>query len=341
MLFEDLATELVAHIFSSCDSIADVTNLSSTCRRFHNVFVSSRRLPILASAADAEYGPLEDVFQLVTQNASQPPHIMRFVPLSDALLKQAVSVGRVAKQWEDLYPLKRWKEAPEDRRLLSTTESRTFRRALYRLWLYSAAFHNAAHPRYSRLQPLVLRERAELLHNWTNEELAEIEDVRQIIREMLRHKICPSNGTIQRKFRKRHPGANHQLCFNVHLNYPPPLTTAMPDIYQYRQTIQNDKMHKFRSTPTHDPGFEGWGDDIQHYYIVEDMLKLDPAQVLWLRDNAPLKVQVEKYVKGLGEWFDNNGETFGETVEWVLKARGEDIADFRADLKDGITGIAK
>ncbi len=87
------------------------------------------------------------------------------------------------------------------------------------------------------------------------------------------------------------------------------------------------------------------------------MLKLDPGQILWLRENAPLKEQVKAFLKDAvggggttswsvggesvgewgssrgwnthgwasGDWFENNGETFGQTVKWVLDERGEDV----------------
>src|ERR1700712_246550 len=82
---------------------------------------------------------------------------------------------------------------------------------------------------------------------------------------------------------------------------------------------------KFTATPYHEPGGEGWGDNTSHYYVVEDVLKLDPEQIIWLKENAPLKGMVETFVKSLGDWFENNGETWSQTMEWVIRERGEDI----------------
>jgi hypothetical protein len=98
--------------------------------------------------------------------------------------------------------------------------------------------------------------------------------------------------------------------------------------------------NRYTYSSTHDPGSEGWGDDIGHYYVVEDMLKLDPEQILWLKENAPLKGMVETFVKGLGEWFENNGETWGQTLEWVLKERGEDVGEVYQAISDEELGIA-
>jgi len=339
MLFEGLATEMLVHVFSSCSSPSDLYNLASTCHRFHRLYCSSRKLEFLSHAAETQYGPLEDAVQLVTHNASQPAHIVRQVPLSLALLSQIIQVGRVVKRWEAIYPFKKWKDNFEDRRLLTPAECYIFRRALYRLWLYSRAFHNIRHPRHSRLTRLTVLQRADLLHNWTSAELAEIADVRQVFRDTLSSNVCPSNGTIQRKYRTRFPETSHQLLFNMHLNYPlPPPFFNQPK----QQAAETHKYYaKYKPTPYYEPGCEGWGDDIAHYYVVEDMLKLDPQQILWLKDNAPSKNQVQSFVEGLGEWFDNNGETFGQTLEFVLHGRGEDVCDFMDAVADGAIGVAR
>lgn len=90
----------------------------------------------------------------------------------------------------------------------------------------------------------------------------------------------------------------------------------------------------------HEVGAEGWGDDIPHYYVVEDMMKLDPEQIMFLKENAPLKGMVEGYVSGLGDWFQNNGDTWVETLQWVLNERGEDVGDFHGAMTDWDLGVA-
>ena len=100
-------------------------------------------------------------------------------------------------------------------------------------------------------------------------------------------------------------------------------------------------MNKYATTSRHEPGTEGWGDDILHYYVVEDMLKLEPAQLLWLRENAPLKGMVQAYIQSLGDWFENNGDTFGQTLEWVCQQRGEDIEEIKEEIACNVSGIVK
>lgn len=355
MPFDHLATELLLHIFRSCDSVADVLSLASTCRRLHRVFNRSNKLQLLAGTAEAEFGPFHDIVQLLTQNASQPAHLIRDAPMSFALLQQIVQVGHVARKWETVYPVKKWKTDYENRRSLTDDERFRLRRAVYRIWLYHRAFHTRLYDRFSRHLRHVVLERAQLLHNWSTIELAEIEDLRLVIEDVVQNHICPSNGTIQRKFRKRYPESSHQLAFNIHLNYPsshPPGSSMFDNplcsTEQYFHTAHPANFtntsakyrSKFRSDPFHDPGYEGWGDEIPHYYVVQDMMKLDPGQVLWLREHAPLKDQVEALVLSLGDWFRDNGETFGETLAWVMQERGENVEELRTAIADREVGIA-
>jgi hypothetical protein len=356
MLFEDLATELVTQVFFSCNTIVDVLALSSTCRRFRKIYASSQRLAILHNAAETQYGPLQDLTQLLTHNASQPAHILRDVPFSAALLKQIVHHGHIAEKWCNIYPFKKWKHNYERRRLLTSEEHYRLRRAIYRSWLYSRAFHNRDYPREFRATRQILQRRAALLHNWSTWELAEIADVNAVIREVVHSNICPSNGTIARKFKKRYPDNEHSLLFNIHLNYPPPapMQSHNPFPAHYHITTTNLSTHfnntptytaryassKFSLLPNHEIGAEGWGDDIPHYYVIEDMLKMDPEQIMWLKENAPLKGMVEGYVRSLGDWFENNGETWVQTLEWVLSERGEDVSEFMGAIADGELGVA-
>ncbi|KAL4960306.1 Brix domain-containing protein [Aspergillus stella-maris] len=361
MSFNNLATELLLHIFRSCDTISDVMNLAAACRRFRNVFNSSNKLQILMDVAEMEFGPVDDIIQIATHNTSQPAHIIRTAPLTASLLKQVVHMGRVAQKWEVIYPVKKWKLDYENRRSLSDEERFRLRRAVYRLWLYHRAFHRREFDRYSRSLRITVGERAQLLHNWSTSELAEIEDVRMVVSDVVQNHICPSNGTIQRKFRKRYPESNHQLLFNVHVNYP--MNNNLPfspyGFYNPDFETTNDQDRLFHSTHSssftnssakyrscfrndifHEPGSEGWGDEIPHYYVVQDMMKLDPGQVLWLREHCPLKEQVEAFTLSLGDWFRNNGETFGDTLDWVVKERGEEMEEFRAAIADRELGVA-
>ena len=106
---------------------------------------------------------------------------------------------------------------------------------------------------------------------------------------------------------------------------------------------------------------EGWGDDIVQYYVVEDMLKLDPKQLLYLfagvtgqlgNDGAiscgvggdtllGAKGVVERFVAGLGEWFENNGDTLEETVGLVVGDRGGEFGGLKEAVEEGWEGVVR
>lgn len=339
MFFDTLPTEIVTQIFLSLPSIDSALALSSTCHHFRHVYHSSKRLLILTQAAEAEFGPLDDIVQIATHNASQPAHIHRDVPVSDALIKQMLKIGKIAQKYEEIYPFKKWKADFASRRLLTPIERYNFRRALYRLWLFDRAFHNSSHVRFARSLPETMRERAALLHNFSTAELAEMLDVHQILREIVANNVCPSNGRIRQKFKKRYPDSSHQLLFNIHLNYPP--SSFVPDSSSYYNSGMDSSKYHAKLTPSrfHEPGAEGWGDDVGHYYVVEDMMKLDPGQILLLKEQFPMKSQVEAYVTTLGEWFGNNGETFSETTGFVVRQRGGDMEELKAAVEDREVGV--
>jgi len=341
MHMERLATETIIQVFLSVPTVAAAVNLSSTCRRLRHIFTSSKRLLILGQAAETEYGPLDDIVQLVTHNASQPAHIHRHAPLSLALIRSLVKAGQVAVKYEEIYPFKKWKSDFENRRTLTVDERLTLRKALYRLWLFTRAFHNADHHRLLRASASAVYERAALLHNFSTLELAEMLDVHNILRDTISRNICPSNHVIRARVHKRFPDCDHQLLFNPHFQFLPSAPSLFISDYYHSNINAASRFHdKYTPTRTHEPGAEGWGDDITHYYVVEDMLKLDPEQILWLKNNATFKAQVDGYVRSMGDWFENNGETFVQTMQFVLQQRGEDLQDIKIAIENGEMGVA-
>ncbi|TKA29025.1 hypothetical protein B0A50_03437 [Salinomyces thailandicus] len=351
MFFDILPNEIVTHIFLSVSDVSSVLALASTCQHFNDVY-HKQKLGILTQAADIEFGPVDTIIQILTQNPSQPAHVHRSVPMSDALLKEVCRVGRIAQQWEGLYPFKKWKTDYSSRRLLTSGERYTLRRALYRLWLFTSAFYTKQYTRTMRNVPHVVHERAMLLHNYSTPELAEMLDVHNILKDVIANNVCPSNGKIRQKFQKRYPDSSHQLLFNIHLNYPPPPNPSWMtggDGWFNNSLITSAKYHqthlsRLQPSRHHEPGSEGWGDDISHYYVVEDMMKLDPGKIMFLRDRTPMKQQVETWLKsnveGGVEWFINNGETFSETLAFVVRQRGSDVEVLKDAVSDGEMGVA-
>jgi hypothetical protein len=203
---ESLATELVVQIFNSMDTIQDVVNLGATNRRLREVYASMLKLPMLMRAAERQHGPLKDAIQLVTYTTGAKPLADRCaaaVP-SISLLAQINRVGRVANCWADIYPFKKWRVAFIERRELTPPERRRVRTAVYRLWLFAAAFQNpTAHPVGTiTLPPHVACK--QFMQHWPTQELLDMADVRSIMRDVVAQNVCPSNGAIQRKYDDYH-----------------------------------------------------------------------------------------------------------------------------------------
>ncbi len=311
----DLAPDIIFIILRSCNSIADVVSLSGTCRRIHSMLSKSQKTLILYQVAEIEFGPLHDALQLLTLNNSQPAHFTRDPPPSDSLLRQIIKVGRVAKRWEDIYPFCKWESDYADRRLLSGDERYRLRRAVYRYWLYTHAFHTPAYPRTSRHIPQLVVQRTQLLQRWSTRELFEIDDFQVTLRALISSRIYPSGSTY------------YTMCYgeNGYLQTSSakrPLTTAAQDLFHTSRDVHGaDGQDGYFIENS-----MGWGDPITQYYIVEDLLKLDPGAILWLYDH-PQNWQVEGYLDSLGEWFCNNGDTFSETLACVLQRRDIDLTD--------------
>jgi hypothetical protein len=322
MHITQLAPEIILGIFQNCATIADVANLSLSCRRFHSMLSTSQRTLILYSAAESEFGPVLDILQLLTLNDSQLAHCIRDPPRSDFLLKQVITVGRVAQRWEEIYPFWKWNSDFADRRFLSGHERYRLRRAVYRYWLYTYAFHTPAYPRSSRRIPQVLYQRAKLLQKWSTRELIEINDFQITMRALISSSVYPSD-----------PGM-HAIFLSegetIQTFDPKQIPTIVAQDYFHHSGVA----HGLDGTATKQvDDLIGWGDPVTHYYILEDLLKLDPKSILWLYDH-PRKWQVEGYLDSLGDWFYNNGNTFSETLTYVLEGRDSDL-----DSKDDVSSF--
>ncbi|KAL8712773.1 MAG: hypothetical protein Q9220_002981 [cf. Caloplaca sp. 1 TL-2023] len=337
MLLQLLPNETLLQILHSLQSVQDVLSLTLTCHRLHDLLSRpAQRLPILFSAASHQLSPLPAAIRLITHNSSQPAHLPRpGPPHSLSLLRQLLHIGSIANSWADLYPSIHWHfdSLAASRRLLTESERHRVRQACYRYWLYSVAYHNASYTRYQRLQPPIVRSRAALLRGWSSRDLADLLDFQSVLRALLEMYVCPSNGTVIRRHKERY-GDNTMPVVNHLSGYGP-----QSKHYNFHH-LNNGRTVRLQS----EESCQGWGDDVSHYYVIEDMLKLHPGQIMQLYnfvvngsgklgalEAGPMggnhKAAVETFVVGLGEWFDNNGETLGETVRLVLNERGEDTFD--------------
>ena len=365
-----LPSETLSHILhcaAEC-GLSSLLALAATSQRLHAIY-TVHQLPLLQLALDASYGPLEDVIQLVTHNASQPAHLVRAAPLSYALMKTIIDVGRIAKRWEEIYPFKKWQGANSvHRRLLNAKERRALRRAIYRIWLYSKAFHTPKFSRFTRRIPQIQILRAKLLYGWTVTDLAEIMDVHAILRKVLAENVCPSNARVQKKVEARYGEEYASSLFfgNQAISMVSQTQSNGSTYYQHLPPSQPDS--RYMIGIHHDPALEAYGDDIRyanrpkhmirlkliqhhsHYYRIADMLKLDPSHILHLYEHTSNKASVEAYVNSVTrchdriyvnpDWFKDNGESLGESIHNILAERGVDVREVQCDLDEGLVGVA-
>jgi hypothetical protein len=339
---QHLAPELLLRIFESLSSVSDIINLSLTCRYLHQILPRSNRLTLYYTAIDSTDGPVQDIIQLLTQNNNERLHVRRTPPLSLALLAQVMSVARVARRYVDLYPKFRW---PDDqsmhRRFLDADEARRLRRAIYRTWGYVKAFHHSPN-RLLCQDKIAAEERRQLLRTWSNSELFELEDFRGTLETLLATEICPTDGDVYARI------PDESQKYRLSLQYPHLRPFSGATIPGFEDLFYSSR-HSEHVSYAHAPSvqelrhrhMQGWGSDQQNFYLVQAFLKLSPAQILWLYDNAVRRADVEQYIESQTHdpcFFESMALLFTDWVA-VLHSRGVDIQQAREKIWDGHAGI--
>jgi len=334
MSLQDLPTELVLNIFRHCTSISSAINLSLTCRRYYHLLRTSQKIPVLFAIAERVWGPLEDIHQLLTYNSAQPIHTKRMPVLSFALLVQVSRIGRVATWYEEMYPQLRWDgERAHLRRSLTPAEAYALRRAIYRIWLYSVAFHNSSASRTMRLNPSVVSERCQLLRTWSSPELLEMEDVRGIL-ETMASDFCPTDGEVYWR-RGSEPLSKYSVGSRAET-----LDSSLFHDFRAETMLQAARMKPV--SEYREQMMEGWGDEIEQYHVLNDVLKLTPVHVMQLYETALTKQDVQRFIeeKVGAQWFWNNGESMLHTWILVMHGRGIHVQEMREKVLYGMAGVA-
>ena len=268
-------------------------------------------------------------------------HVKRTPVLSFALLTQVSRIGRVAVWYQNIYTRMRWDgDRAHLRRELTPREAYALRRAVYRIWLYGKAFHTSAAPRTMRMNPALVAERCQLLRTWSTDELLEVEDVRGVIETLLTTELCPTDGET---FWRRGGEAWSKHFYDPTGGRHSPTTPSIYGIFHdSRNEVFQEHGKQLPATQLREQSMDGWGDDIEQYHALNSMLKLNPAQTMWLYDNAVTKQDVELFVEDKvgGQWFWNNGETLLHTWILVLHGRGVSVQEIREKVCCRLAGIA-
>lgn len=339
---QHLAPELVVRIFEYLSSVSDILSLSLASKYFNEVLTKSKKLLLFFSAMDKEMGPMEDILQLLTQNNNQLLHLPRSPVLSYALLAQVNTIARVADRFAKLYPTFRWAEAQSNRRrFLDGYEARRLRRAVYRFWSYTQAFSGQSSCQPIRLDVSASAECLRLLRTWSTEELYELEDLRCTLEQLLASEICPTDGEILSRTSEEALLPNTSLRFSSRQGHPL-RSTALFDVFH----SSRDTDELYRSKPSiqelRSRHMQGWGSELQNFYLVQSFLKCSPTQILWLFDNAVSKRDVEEYIElqAHDPCFFESGSMLSHDWAAVLHGRGTDVQKAREAIWNGKAGIA-
>lgn len=341
MAMQELAPEILVHVFEALSSASDIVNLSLTCRYFHTILPSSQKLTLFYNAIDQTMGPVEEIVQLLTSNDNQLLHIRRTPPLSYTLLTQIAQVGQVGQRFVRLYPTIKWADDRSvNRRFLCKDEARRLRRAVYRFWIYSQAFYNSSSYRSLR-SDVALSERLQLLRSWSTADLTDFEDFRGILEHLVASELCPTDGDVY----SRHPEESRHGSQPWHRSARQVLDlgATFPDVFHthrhHSNVADNTKLSVQELRHKH---MQGWGTDLDNFYLVQAFLKLTPVQILWLFDNAVSKADVEQYVEEQTNdvCFLESGSSLFQDWVTVLHQRGNDVQRVRETIWDGVGGIA-
>jgi hypothetical protein len=265
--------------------------------------------------------------------------------------------------------------APSPTAGLTGPERARLRRAIYRLWLFAAAF-NSPDAVLALYGTDGLGERADFMRRWTTAELLEMADARRILRDAIAQNVCPSNAAVARKYFARHEddpeAGSGGLVFNLgpasapahggSFFEPPRAMTRRGDQAWVgglpTPPSDDDRDGAFYSSATHraqqrhetwaaslgrghggEAGAEGWGDGAAHARAVASLLKLDPGAILWLKERKMRRADVLRWLGGLGGgdgWFERCRDMCGEALGEALAERRVDDAEEALEMGAGV-----
>lgn len=303
----DLPNEILGKIFSECHNVHSILHFAAASKHLRRVWANCRRVEVLQRAAAVQYAPFDDAVQLVTFNTSEPAHMYRSPAVSMALVKQVVKVGNTANAWLEIYPQLRWADDnASDRRLLNNNEASRFRKALYRFWLYGTAFHDPAHSHYfMSIRPLALDVRLMFVRCLSTKDIIECGEVHQLIHQFVCTEICPSNSRIQTHYDMLSPGAD-PIYFGT---------------YTSTHDLNHSSFRQPRDLATN-LARESWGSEAAAYSKAADVMKLNPAQLLWIKEHLLRRIDRLDYFNTL-EAFQHRPATFRAALDAVMLERGE------------------
>ena len=186
------------------------------------------------------------------------------------------------------------------------------------------------------MQPSLVAERCNLLRTFSTDELLELEDVRGMLECIVSTELCPTDGDV---YWRRGGEAWNKKFYDPAGGRRAPNVAAIQNLFY---DVRHDQVTHMPANQLREQQMDGWGDDINQYHAVNDLLKLNPAQVMQLYEHAVTRHDVEHFVdeKMGSPWFWNNGETMLHTWLVVLHGRGVVMQEAKEKIDRGLAGVA-
>ena len=174
--------------------------------------------------------------------------------------------------------------------------------------------------------------RCQLLRNWSNDDLVELEDARCYVENILTS-LCPTNGEVFWR------SDDDQF---LDRRRPPQRPSISAMFHDAHAEATEHEFGRIPASELREQTMTGWGDEIEQYHALGSMLKLNPSQIMSLHETALTKRDVEMFVDERcgGSWFWDNGETMLHTWLLVLHGRGLPVQEIREKICCGLMGIA-
>ncbi|KAI9651067.1 hypothetical protein NHQ30_001104 [Ciborinia camelliae] len=307
MSITNLSTELLQTIYEYSDLI-DILHLSQTSKKNYNA-LRGRYMPILRQVLDDTYGPIPSLVQLVIINESKKIHnvigtgIRRNIALdrilqvpdephlSTQLMGKMVKFGRVASRWVEIFPQFRWRVDYRNRRFLEPHEQKRLRKAIYHYWTYGSLFHDEL---YTQFNPDSPSDPESPTPFWLANSSEDTTDPRL--------RLIQSYTTIEIVQLKE---------FLQHV-----VKLIEIDLYPSDSIVQ--AQHNFTSQAVEKIA---WGDGDQYPYLVKDLLKYTPLDLVYLYDQTSTKSERAEYMFGKGIGFSNTPATLDQAITCITERR--------------------
>ncbi|KAB5585304.1 hypothetical protein GE09DRAFT_1070180 [Coniochaeta sp. 2T2.1] len=319
-----LPTELLIKIFSELP-IKDAFHLAQTNRNLHGIY-KEHAMQILKPIFTREFGPLEPLLRIAANScadvdppfetwlsfpisfggksiSNDPEHSnLPRVRFGKEHIPNIMEVVKAVSQWELAIPRLRFAKVTVERRSLRPHEKERFRRALYTLWRYSNTYHKHFDDHDVREDWFRSREfrelRANSLRALSTAELHELKDLWETIRSAVTTQLCPS----------------YSLLLDTEAR------PRFPSVRIHSNLIQGNWISD------QDLDERSWGDEPGYSFIIGNVLRLAPDQLITLLDHIAAyptakKITLRKWFRSLHPTYDRALETLSDTLDAVLAER--------------------